>query len=218
MKTQFVAASLAASACLLLSSQATAISVGNNLLGGATTQHEYQTDYAAWFVADLSDPVTPAHLPITSNSTAGRWTQELTVGAGFPVVETGDVFLLQELLAVGDGDFPIQNWHQDVLSPNWQWIDGSIFDDDTAEPLPGLIVTPAGSHIGFDFDPLEPGTELFLAAYLEYIGPAGIAPFPLTVQAFTVVPEPNSLAALSLGMAGWAIRRRRSRIAKATFA
>jgi hypothetical protein len=121
-----------------------------NASGGVGTQHEYQIDYAAWLVADLGDPVTPAPLPIASSATAGPWTQALTFGAGFPNLQSGDVLLLQQLLIVDVGDFPIQNWRQEVLSPDWQWVDGSIFDGDTRCINVGLA--GAGVRIKKHFD------------------------------------------------------------------
>ena len=77
------------------------ISVGSSLTGGTVSQFTYQTDYAAWLVADLGDPVTPAPLEISPSLRAGRWTQELTFGAGFSNLRTGDTFFLQELLTTG---------------------------------------------------------------------------------------------------------------------
>jgi hypothetical protein len=202
---------LIAASCAQLAS-AGVISVGSSLTGGTVSQFTYQTDYAAWLIADLSDPIAPAPLQISPSLSAGRWTQELTFGSGFPNLRTDDTFLLQEHLSIGSGDFALHNWYQEILTPGWQWSDGAIFDSSTSELVSGLRLSLSPSLAGFTFDPIRTGTDLLVVKVLEYIGPDDVAPTPITLQAFAVVPEPGTATLLASGLTALLlIRRRRCR-------
>ena len=147
------------------------ISVGSGPDAGTVSQFTYQTGYASWLVADLSDPTTPAPLQISPGLGAGRWTQELSFDAGFPNLRTGDTFFLQELLAVEGGDFALQNWSQEILTPGWRWSDAALFDDRTSEPASGLQLSLSPCLVAFIFDPILVGTDLLVVKVLENIGP-----------------------------------------------
>ena len=176
------------------------ISLGSGPAGGTVSQFTYQADYASWLVADLSDPTTPAPLQVSPGLGAGRWTQELAFDAGAPNLRTGDTFFLQELLAVEGGDFALQNWSQQILTPGWRWSDAALFDNQTAEPVSGLQLSLSPGLAAFTFDPILAGTDLLVVKVLEYIGPDDVAPTPLTVQAYAAVPEPAAAALLASGL------------------
>lgn len=193
---------------------AAAVTVGPGAASDTTTQYPYQSDYAAWFVADLSDPVTPAPIVVSTSGTAGRWLQELTLGEGQAAPQNGETFLIQELLRVGGGDFALDNWHQVILTPDWKWLDATIFDNATAEPLAGLQVALTDTRIDFAFDPLASGTDLFFVKEVQYVGTTGAVALPLQVQAFAV-PEPVTSALLLVGAAALFLvvgRNRRTRV------
>ena len=56
--------------------------------------------------------------------------------------------------------------------------------------MSGLQLSLGPNLAGFTFDPILTGTDLLVVKVLEYIGPDDVAPTPITLQAYTVVPEP----------------------------
>lgn len=196
-----------ATACLLPSvGTAAPIVVGPGLGSATTTQHAFQPDFDAWFLADLSDPVTPAPLQVVTGSVGGFWTQELTFNVGFPNLDTGDTFTVQGLLELGSGDFALQNWTQEIVTPGWKWVESTIFDNDTAAELPGLQVSTSDSVVGHTFFGVAPGTNLFVVGTLEYTGAGGPPTAPIVLRA-SAIPEPGSALMLTLAIAGFALRR-----------
>lgn len=182
-----------------------AISIGTSQTETANSTHEYQTDYAQWIVANLSDPIVPAPIEITTNSSSGYWSQTLTFANGSPTLTTGDTFDLQELLVYTGGNLALVSWSQQIITPGWEWVNGSIFDSDTSSELAGLNVQAGTNVLNFTFDPLSNGSSLIVAAQLKYTGPGGPAS-SLTLQ---TVPEPASAA---LGLLGTIFLLRRRRI------
>ncbi|MCW5625349.1 MAG: PEP-CTERM sorting domain-containing protein [Burkholderiales bacterium] len=176
---------------------AVAIPVGPGPGPGTTTQHTFQADYGAWFVADLDDPVTPAPIEVTIVGAAGRWTQEFLLDDSDPAPQIGDEYLVQELIRFDGGDLAFDNWHQVILTPGWQWSDAAVFDNTTAAPLAGLQITITTDSVAFRFDPLASGTDLFILKTLTYVGSSEA--LPLRVQAFAV-PEPQTYALLAAGL------------------
>lgn len=203
-----IAAALLAAFSFVSNLSAAPIAVGPKTDITTTTSHVFQPDYEAWFVADLTDPVTPAPIQITTDGNAGRWRFELTFQPGAPALETGDLFLLQELLAITPGEFALDNWQQEILSPDWKWSDAVIFDNATAEPLPGLVVNLTDTLASFNFTTVPAGSELFVVKALEYVGPGAPATGSIIVQT-QAVPEPGSAVLGLLGAMFFAARRPR---------
>lgn len=184
------------------------VTVGPVLTVGTTTTHEWQTDYAAWVIADLTDPVLPAPVEVAHSPAAGSWVLELSFPAGFGGIQTGDTFQIQELLALTAPGEPLTGWTQTLLTAGWEWTDGSVFDDATAAPVTGLVATVSGQTVTYSFDALSPGVSLFGANTLTYTGPSGPAA-PLQFE-IASVPEPGSAFLGLLSGALWMARRKRA--------
>lgn len=186
---------------------AVTVTLGPDSAPGSTTSHEWQADYVSWVIADLSDPVTPAPVEVIASASAGSWVLDLTFPAGFPELQTGDTFQLQELLALVAPGEPLTGWSQTIHTPGWEWTDGAVFDDATSDPVIGLQTVISGQTLTHTFDPLNPGASLFVANTLTYTGPGGPAA-PLQLQ-LAAVPEPGSCVLGLLTGALWLTRRNR---------
>lgn len=191
------------------SAGAVTVNLGPSLVSSTTTSHEYQEDYAAWFVADFSvDPDAPDPIEITAGVSQGWWTQELTFPSTIPTLVNGDTFNIQELVRISGGDFVLNNWKQEIVTPGWEWVAASIFDNNTSAEVPGLQVTLNGSTASFTFDPLTTGTDLFIVKQFQYTGTDGAAA-PLTVHV-SAIPEPGSAMLGLLGVSALFLRKRRA--------
>ncbi len=205
-KVLWLSAALVAASFVGSAAAAIDVTVGPSPLGGTTTQHEFQADYQAWFVADLSDPVVPAPIQVTVAAGSGAWTKTLLPGGGFPELQPGETYLLQELLRIGVAG--LDNWSEAILTPEWEWSDGAIFDVASSEPLAGLKVGLAASRVDFRFDPLPTATDIFLVKTLRYLGPAGGTLSSISVQQVAApIPEPETLALIAAGLIGIALTR-----------
>ncbi|GAA5129918.1 hypothetical protein JIN84_03990 [Luteolibacter yonseiensis] len=190
------------------SADAAALSLGPVSGSSTTTTHEYSEDYSAWFLADFSvDPDAPDPIQVTTGIAVGWWTQELTFPAAFPSLITGDIFNIQELVQISPGGFPVDNWKQEIVTPGWEWVAASIFDNNTSSEVPGLQVLLNGATASFTFDPLTAGTDLFIIKELRYTG-AGGAAAPLSVRV-SAVPEPATSVLGLIGVTALFIRKRR---------
>lgn len=188
---------------------AATLSLGPASSSSTTTSHEYSEDYGAWFLADFSvDPDAPDPIQVTTGIAVGWWTQELTFPVAFPNLITGETFNVQELIRISSSDFPLNNWKQEIVTPGWEWVAASIFDNDTSSEVPGLQVLLNGATASFTFDPLTAGTDLFIIKELRYTG-AGGAAAPLSVQV-SAIPEPASSAFGLIGVTALFIRKRRN--------
>lgn len=205
--------SLALALMLGGAADAAPIAVGSGPGASATTSIVFdEQGYGVWFLADLSDPVTPAPIPIFADPAAGPWNLQLGFDDGYPDLVTGDQFILQELVSVASS--VLASWSQEILTSDWRWVDAAIFDNDTSFPLAGLDVFLTDQTVTFAFDPLSAGAEVFVVKVLEYVG-TGVTASSGGV-AIAVVPEPGTAALLVLGTLGLSFRSRH-RDAKAAF-
>ena len=200
------------------SPSAWAISVGNGPGQGESTSHTiYSVGVgAAWFI-----PAPPAaSIPVTLDPSAGPWSKRLDlVNSGNPVVlEEGQSLPVIEFLKV-DGNTPWTDWHEEILTPGWEWHSSNIGVTVTTElgtypagpPVPGLSFNLQPTTLDFFFDPILPGTEIFIVKSIRFVGvdannPEETTGDPVFISEYPT-PEPATLGLLLLG--GLALLRRR---------
>ncbi len=193
---------------LVASQVALAQGVGN--LGSLPTQFPSPVPVVGWSV-DSGNAANP-WLPVQINPAGPQWIKTFSGPNGQPFTAVpGQTFTLQELLVIAP---PLSwtDWHEQILTPGWDWVQPTVFLANFANP-PGLttVHTPGsmttGGTLDFYFNPLAPGTLLDIRKTLQYNGPPG-AIFNGTLQiAQYPTPEPASLGLLALG--GLAVARRR---------
>lgn len=185
-----------------LATTAGAIPVGASAGPGATTPIVFdEQDYGVWFVADLSDPVTAAPIFVTPTAGAGAWTFELGFATDAIALQTGDQFVLQELVQLEAGDFAVGRWAQEILSPDWRWIDAAIFDNGTSFPLEDVAVDLTNVLVTLSFAPLPAGAKVLVVKLLEYVGPGvDVSSGGLEVATSVYIPEPATATLLLVGV------------------
>jgi hypothetical protein len=187
----FAFAALFATAAGFTPQASAAVLVGNGAGPRATDNFVYDDQgYGVWFVADLTDPITPAPLEIEPDSASGPWTWNLTFAPGAPDLNPGDSFIINANLTLDAGDFALGGTTLLIQTPGWKWTDAAAFDYDTSFSLDGESVNVSDSFVSISFDPLATGRTIVLIASLEYTGDAGPAS-PLSVN-FAAVPEPST--------------------------
>jgi hypothetical protein len=123
-----------------------------------------------------------------------------------------------EYLAV-DGDTPWTDWHEEILTPGWEWI--ALADVDALDgldlpmivgisgELAGLTFDMTPTTLDFFFDPIQPGTDIGIAKALQYVGTAPTSD-PIVLREYpTGIPEPPTIVLMSLGLAGLGFARRK---------
>jgi MYXO-CTERM domain-containing protein len=132
---------------------------------------------------------------------------------GAPVIaQPGQIFSLSESLYI-EGNLPWMDWHEEILTPGWDWVNPILFLANGV-PASGLTVTNTpgsltqGGTLGFDFDPLYPGTQINIRKQLQYNGPAGMVFIGhISIDQYPT-PEPATAGLLALGALPLLRRRR----------
>ena len=191
--------------CLSLSQFAFAVPVGQGTSNPFESTHQF--DVEGWVIGDHQSP-----FEISLDPGAGPWVKTLE---GSPdIIPESTVFILQETLIVGPG-LPWADWHEEVLTPGWEWTFGDITDVGNTgglELLPGLEVSfdPADNPntIWFEFDTIFPGASIEIWKELHCFNPNGCQGPIRVVQYPTPIPPAVWLFGSGLlGMVGVARRR-----------
>lgn len=178
--------------------------VGN--VGSLPNVFQQTTAFPGW---DLTGG-TP--LPVVRDPNGPKWVKHLVDPNGGPfVAQPGQTFPVHELLQIA-GNLSWTDWHEEILTPGWQWVNPTSFLGNFT--LPSNLVTTyqpptttSGGIVSFNFDPLAPGTLVDIRKTLQYVGTPGTV-FVGTVEvAEYPTPEPATLSLLALG--GLALLRRR---------
>lgn len=157
---------------------------------------------------------TGGPIPVALNPAGPQWIKKFELGG--LVAGPGQQFTVHEFLQVA-GNLPWQDWHEQVLTPGWDWSPNSVI---LANGLPaaGLTVSttagvvPTGGSIDYTFNSLAPGTLVDIRKILVYTGGATGVPFQGTVTiAEYPTPEPATLGLLSLASVAMLRRNRRAR-------
>jgi hypothetical protein len=194
-----------ASVSLTISQFALAQGVGN--IGSLPTSFVLQPPNH-FEVATTAGPI-----PVALNPLGPPWIKKFELGG--QLVGPGQQFTVRELLQVA-GNRPWQDWHEQALTPGWEWLPNSVILAGGI-PAAGLTVstTPgtlaAGGTIDYTFNSLAPGTIVDIRKILVYTGGATGVPFQGTIAiAEYPTPEPATLSLLALGGLA-ALRRPRDR-------
>ena len=193
-----------------------AISVGNGPGQGESTNHAiYAVGVAAaWFI-----PAPPAaSIPVTLDPSAGPWSKRLDlIHSETPVVlEEWQSLPIIEFLKV-DGNTPWTGWHEEILTPGCEWDSSDLgvtvtTDLSTFPPVPGLSFNLQPTTLDFSFDPILPGTEIFIVKGIRFVGvdannPEETTGDPVFISEYPI-PEPATLSLLALGVLALLRRKR----------
>ncbi|MCY2929707.1 MAG: PEP-CTERM sorting domain-containing protein [Planctomycetota bacterium] len=163
---------------------------------------------------DSGNPTYP-WIPVQLDPNGPAWGKilvgDMNIGGGVVYANPGDTFTVQELLEVSP-TLPWTDWHESLLSPEWDWIAPTTLLANGL-PAPGLTIatTPAtlatGGTIDFTFNSLPPGTLVTIQKTLRYTGLSGVPFASKVIVSEYPTPEPATLSLLALG--ALAILRRR---------
>lgn len=108
-------------------------------------------------------------------------------------------------------DAPIRDWHEEILTPGWDWGEVQITVNTPNGPVvpSGLVIQRMPGAVWFYFDPISPPFTLDVWKNLIWTGSPTAPPiFPIRIAEYPT-PEPVTAGLLALG--GLALMRRRRR-------
>ncbi len=192
-----------ASASLVVPAFAFAQGVGNL----QSLPVNFSTPGGGWVVGTPLAPV-----PVVRDPNGPKWIKHFSDANGLIPVFPGQAFAVHESLVIAP-TLPWSDWHEEILTPGWDWSPQLQIMVNGGGPPPGLLVvnTPGnvnqGGILSFYFNALPPGTQIDIRKELIYTGTtAGIAIPSIDIAQYPT-PEPASLGLLTLG--GLALLRRR---------
>ena len=205
-------------AMALTTSSAWAIAVGDGPGRRVSTSHSITAVGvgAAWIIP--APPAAP--IPVRLDHSVGPWSKRLDLIHNAPVVmEEWQALPVIEHLKV-DGDTPWTDWHEEILTPGWRWSSTAIevtvtTDLSTRPPVPGLSFDLQPTALDFYFDPILPGTEIYIVKSIQFMGVDPNDPEETTGDPVFIsqhpTPEPATLGLLAVGAPALLRRRRRRR-------
>ena len=117
-----------------------------------------------------------------------------------------------------DGNTPWTDWHEEILTPGCEWDSSDLgvtvtTDLSTFPPVPGLSFNLQPTTLDFSFDPILPGTEIFIIKDIRFMGvdannPEETTGDPVFISEYPI-PEPATLSLLVIGMVLLRHERRR---------
>ncbi len=165
-----------------------------------------------WDIGGASGPVL-----VQRDPNGPKWLKHFSDPLGGPITAVpGQTFNVHELLMI-DQPLPWSDWHEDILTPGWEWTNTISFLANFA-PTPGLAIVNSpgtltqGGSLSFTFNSLPPGTLIDIRKELIYMGQPGVIfTGSIDVEQYPT-PEPASLGLIAAGGLVALRRRRRTRL------
>lgn len=186
---------------------------GVNNPGSLPSSFATNTPADGWLVIGTDASGAPTPIPVSLNPNGPVWSKTFTGpnGGSFFYPAGALPLPVSEVLLVAPTE-PWYDWHEDVLDPNWVWLNPAVFVNNVQ-----IFPTFAGigtSNLSMYFNPaLNVGDLVIIRKELAYTGLPGttfIGTLPIHQYP---TPEPASMVLLGLG--SMLMLKRRNRIRSA---
>jgi len=126
---------------------------------------------------------------------------------------------LHEHLEIGPNSPPWTDWHEEILSDEWDWGPAIVDIIGIDEADVNLQIMHMGPGLWMTFDPLPPGTQIDIWKLLVFTGDLDLETVSVEdvlngrvdVLEYPTIPEPSTAALAILGLSGVVALRRRWR-------